>query len=192
MDRHTSRLWLLFNRAEGGEKVSKGGDLLVTYYTDNHGASFAPVCDITRTTKPAGMGWLANTFSGVQFHSGRLAICTVYLEHQTIAYPITHSRAALLVSDDHGQNWQFLLPGSPDGAEMSECAIAQLTNGTVVMNARDYLGQRNYSVNRAIMWSDSEGTNWSKPYFAPDLPTPIYIYAKARWSSVSTLQLPWA
>jgi hypothetical protein len=53
--------------------------------------------------------------------------------------------------------WQWQLKGSPDGAMMNECAIAALPNNTLVMNARNYIGQHNFTVKRAIMWSHDEG-----------------------------------
>ena len=56
---------------------------------------------------------------------------------------------------------------------MNECAIATLPNGTLVMNARNYIGQKSFSVRRAIMWSNDEGTHWSDPYLSSDLPDPI-------------------
>ena len=40
---------------------------------------------------------------------------------------------------------------------MNECAIATLPNNTLVMNARNYIGQANFTVKRAIMWSHDEG-----------------------------------
>ena len=40
---------------------------------------------------------------------------------------------------------------------MNECAIATLPNNTLVMNARNYVGQANFTVKRAIMWSHDEG-----------------------------------
>ena len=40
---------------------------------------------------------------------------------------------------------------------MNECAIATLPNNTLVMNARNYVGQADFTVKRAIMWSHDEG-----------------------------------
>ena len=41
------------------------------------------------------------------------------------------------------------------------------------MTARNYLGQLQHTVHRAIMWSDTQGDNWTAPYFCPDLPSPV-------------------
>ena len=41
------------------------------------------------------------------------------------------------------------------------------------MNARNYIGQKDFSVKRAIMWSHDEGDTWIGPYLNPDLPDPI-------------------
>ena len=164
LDHNTGRLWMLLTR--------NNSELLLTY-TDDHGASWAKPSDITAATKPAGYGWIAPSFSGTQLRSGRLAVCADHIVDQWTAYPITHTISSLITSDDHGATWQWQPKGSPDGYEMNECAIASLPNGTVVMNARNYLGQANHSVKRALMWSHDEGVSWSAPYLNPDLPDPI-------------------
>ena len=62
LDHHTGRLWLFMTR--------NNSELLITW-SDDHGASFAPVKDI-QSVKPRGYGWIAPSFSGTQLKSGRL------------------------------------------------------------------------------------------------------------------------
>ena len=50
---------------------------------------------------------------------------------------------------------------------------ASTAQNTLVMTARNYLGQLQHTVHRAIMWSDTQGDNWTAPYFCPDLPSPV-------------------
>ena len=126
--------------------------------TDDHGASFAPAKDI-QSVKPRGYGWIAPSFSGTQLKSGRLAVCADHIvgqwtacKHDTCltsssqfcavsaavgmaAAPITHTISSVITSDDHGASWQWQPAGSPDGAEMNECAVATLPNNTLVLNA---------------------------------------------------------
>jgi|EP01047_Picozoa_sp_COSAG01_P030297 hypothetical protein len=40
---------------------------------------------------------------------------------------------------------------------MTECSLAALPNDTLVLNARDYKGQKVHAVHRATMWSSDEG-----------------------------------
>jgi len=41
---------------------------------------------------------------------------------------------------------------------MTECSLAVLPNNTMVLNARDYMGQLAHTVHRATQWSPDEGT----------------------------------
>ena len=61
----------------------------------------------------------------------------------------------------------------------NECAIAELDNGTVVMNARDYVGQASHTAHRSISWSNDGGESLSAGYLAPSLPDPIVEGAMA-------------
>merc|ERR1712060_583875 len=109
-----------------------------------------------QNVKPPSYGWIAPSFSGAQLASGRLVVCADYIVGQWKPFPYTHSRSGVITSDDHGATWEWQLAGSPDGEEMNECALAVLPNNTLVMNARNYVGMKDFSVKRAIMWSHDE------------------------------------
>ena len=55
-----------------------------------------------------------------------------------MAYPIANSHSHTIISDDGGASWR---PGKRPLAlnTSNECSIAELANGTLVMNARNYL-----------------------------------------------------
>merc|ERR1712039_184053 len=57
------------------------------------------------------------------------------------------------------------------GEYTNECALAELDNGTVVMNTRSYIGTK--TNHRGIAWSDDGGETLSKTFLAPSLPDPI-------------------
>eukprot|EP01047_Picozoa_sp_COSAG01_P047512 COSAG01_NODE_4546_length_4932_cov_10.841092_1_plen_595_part_10 len=163
LDHHTGRLWMFMTR--------NNSELLLTH-TDDHGSTWAAAKDM-QAIKPRNYGWIAPSFSGTQLNSGRLAVCADHIVGQWTAYPITHTISSVITSDNHGSTWEWQPAGSPDGSEMNECAIATLPNGTLVMNARNYIGQKSFSVRRAIMWSHDEGNSWIGPYLNGDLPDPI-------------------
>ena len=59
-----------------------------------------------------------------------------------------------------GLTWQWPKGGgTTDGLNMTECSLAALPNNTVVLNARDYMGQLAHTVHRATMWSSDEGAS---------------------------------
>ena len=59
-----------------------------------------------------------------------------------------------------GLTWQWPKGGgTADGLNMTECSLAALPNNTVVLNARDYMGQLAHTVHRATMWSSDEGAS---------------------------------
>ena len=61
-----------------------------------------------------------------------------------------------------GVTWQWPQSGgTADNLNMTECSLAALPNNTVVLNARDYMGQKTHSVHRATMWSSDEGQCFS-------------------------------
>ena len=61
-----------------------------------------------------------------------------------------------MMSDNNGESWVAggsAPAGQPDTEtswppQTNECAVAELPNGTVVMNARNYIGKANHTGNR--------------------------------------------
>ena len=61
-----------------------------------------------------------------------------------------------------GVTWQWPQSGgTADNLNMTECSLAALPNNTVVLNSRDYMGQKTHTVHRATMWSSDEGQCFS-------------------------------
>ena len=118
--------------------------------------------------------WIAPSFSAIQLkynaeHKGDLVACLDYSNlpgHQG-GGPV--ERSGTLISSDNGQTWAV---GATDIIG-DECAIAELPNGTVVLNARNYINQSKQTVHRSIAWSDDGARSFSPVYFAPDLPDPV-------------------
>jgi len=78
-------------------------------------------------------------------------------------------RSGTMISTDHGKTW---FSGATDVLG-DECAIAELPNGTVILNARNYINQSESKVHRSIAWSEDGGRNFSAVSFAIDLPDPV-------------------
>ena len=117
--------------------------------------------------------WIAPSFSAIQLkhgpHVGDLVACLDYSNlpgHQG-GGPV--ERSGTLISSDHGSSWHV----GATGVLGDECAIAELANGTVVLNARNYVHQAQKTVHRSIAWSLDGGRSFTPVYFAPSLPDPI-------------------
>jgi sialidase-1 len=69
--------------------------------------------------------------------------------------PVQHraGRSHVIYSDDHGQTWK--LGGATDFA-MNECAVAELADGTLILNSRSYRGKSC----RSISLSKDGGQTW--------------------------------
>lgn len=118
--------------------------------------------------------WIAPSFSAIQLkynkeHAGDLVACLDYsnLPGHEGGGPV--ERSGTMISSDHGKTW---FVGATDIIG-DECAVAELPNGTVVLNARDYINQTKQTVHRSIAWSHDGARNFSPVYFAPTLPDPV-------------------
>eukprot|EP00937_MAST-01D_sp_MAST-1D-sp2_P006576 g6576.t1 len=120
--------------------------------------------------------WVAPSFSAIQLQhnrnasrNGNLVACLDYshLPGHTGGGPV--ERSGTLISEDGGSSW------SVGATEVlgDECAIAELGNGTVVINARDYVNQSAHTVHRSVAWSDDGGRSFSPVYFPLTLPDPV-------------------
>jgi len=141
--------------------------------------TFAVAKDVTKQVKPDSLqwGWYATSFSSVQLrfnkkHNGRLVACADHVLHGFAAYPIANSHSHTVTSDDHGKTWRV---GKTVLAlnTSNECSVAELANGTVVMNSRNYVGEATHGVHRYISHSHDGGDSFPVGWFAQDLPDPI-------------------
>jgi hypothetical protein len=75
---------------------------------------------------------------------------------------------------------------------MNECAIATLPNNTLVMNARNYVGQADFTVKRAIMWSHDEGDSceWHLDRHVQKQPLRFVCAAMSHWLQSRVLLAP--
>ena len=165
LDRTTGVIHLLFTR--------NNTEVLATSSSDDGETWAVPVPVRNKPGCPS--CWIAPSFSAIQLRhnkhgrNGDLVACLDYshLPGHTGGGPV--ERSGTLISEDHGATW-FVGATEVLG---DECAIAELENGTVVLNARNYVNQTSHTVHRSISWSDDGGRSFSPVYFAPALPDPV-------------------
>lgn len=161
VDVETGTIWLPFTR--------DNDDVLITS-SDDDGKTWSKPTDITRHVKRDGWGWYATgPGNGIQLtrgeHKGRLVIpCDHRLTK--IKDRSKSTRSHVIYSDDHGSTWE--IGGSTDFL-MNECAVAELTDGSLLLNMRSNRG-RNM---RAVATSRNGGVDWSKCVDSPALPEPV-------------------
>ena len=167
VDQGTGRIWLPFCR--------NNDDVLVTF-SDDEGKTWAKPREITDSVKKSGWGWYATGPGvGIQLergeHKGRLLIpCDhgVQIEGKRVM----HSH--VFYSDDQGQTW--ILGGTVD-QHTDECQVVELSDGTLMINMRNYWGrdgkQPDKDRMRAVAISRNGGATWEDLRFDETLIEPI-------------------
>ena len=104
---------------------------------------------------------------GIRLESGRLIVPIWIAYNQKDVFAHHPSHASCIYSDDRGSTWQV----GPilKGVDPSETAVAQLTDGRVMMNIRNEAPERC----RQISISEDDGTTWSAPEFDRNLIDPV-------------------
>ncbi len=124
--------------------------------------------EITLSVKLPNWTWYATgPCHGIQeskgLAAGRLIIPCDHIEAITNKY-FSHS----IYSDDHGKSWA--LGGSTPQDRVNECTIAELSDGKLMLNMRNY--DRSQKV-RKISLSKDGGITWENIYSDKSLPEPI-------------------
>ena len=169
VDRRTGTVWLLLTRNPGDvpEKAIRAGlsgptrTVWVTHSKDD-GLTWAPAVDITAAVKEPGWSWYATgPVNGIQTKSGRLVI------------PCDHDRgdatrrySHVIYSDDGGATWRL---GGSAGPEANESTVAELEDGSLLLNMRSYRGRNR----RMVARSRDEGLTWSEPVEDAALVEPV-------------------
>ncbi|MDW3651563.1 MAG: sialidase family protein [Bacteroidia bacterium] len=136
--------------------------------TEDHGESWTEPKEITATTKLPNWTWYATgPVHGIQMkqgpYAGRLVIPCDHIEAESKKY-YSH----VIYSDDQGSTWQ--LGGTTPQDQVNECTIAELPNGDLLLNMRNYA--RKESQSRQIAISKDGGLNWEDQKFDTELPEP--------------------
>lgn len=108
---------------------------------------------------------------GIQLKSGRLVVAC-WLSTGTGGNAHRPSVVTTIYSDDAGKTWkpgQIAIPNTAEWVNPNESTVAELPDGTVVLNARS-----ESKANRRLVTTSPDGaTKWSRPAFDDALPEPI-------------------
>jgi sialidase-1 len=108
---------------------------------------------------------------GVQLKGGRLVV-PVWLSLGTGGSGHGDSVSATITSDDGGKTWAagaVAIPNTAEWVSPNECTVAELPDGSVMLNARSPS-----KANRRLVTISPDGaTKWSKPQFDDALVEPV-------------------
>ena len=173
VDLQTGTVWLLFCR---------DNDQVLVTHSDDEGASWTEPIDITAEVKSSDWVWYATgPVNGIQLqagkHRGRLVCpCDHRVSGEEEWNKGGHSHA--IYSDDGGRMWKR---GEATDAGMNECTVAELADGTLMLNMRSYRGQNR----RAVALSEDGGISWSNSIDDAALVEPVCQGSLLRYTTVA-------
>jgi sialidase-1 len=136
------------------------------------GATWSASREITASVKRTDWTWYATgPGNGIQLRSGRLVIPCDHIRRGAKAM---HSH--LIYSDDGGRTWQI---GGVAGEKTNESAVAELPDGSLLLNMRSYHGE----ARRATARSQDGGLTWSETRLDDALIEPVCQASLVRYGS---------
>jgi len=117
---------------------------------------------------------------GIQLRNGRL-LASIWLSLGTAGNGHHPSVATTIYSDDQGKTWHrgdIAISATPEFPDPNEATVAQLDNGSVMLNVRTEAKENR----RTVITSKDGATAWTAPHLQPDLPEPICYASLLRLS----------
>jgi sialidase-1 len=154
--------------------------------SDDDGVTFSKPVEITATFEQFRKDYDCRAFAtgpahGVQLWSGRLVV-PVWLSTAKGSNGHHPSVVATIFSDDAGKTWQRgdIVANETDPlTDPNETAIAELTDGRVMLNIRN----ESKANRRAVSTSGNGATGWTRPTFDEALREPICMASLCRLSA---------
>ncbi|MET2984193.1 sialidase family protein [Aureibaculum conchae] len=148
--------------------TSKDTRRIFSLSSTDDGKSWTTPKEITTSVKKENWTWYATgPVHGIQLehgkNKGRLIIPCDHIEAETKKY-YSH----IIYSDDHGMTWK--LGGSTPQDQVNECTIAELPNGNLMLNMRNY--DRTQKTRKVAISKDG-GLTWGNIYPDANLIEPI-------------------
>lgn len=175
INKQTGEIFMLMTRKLGTDKEpdiidQKSTETIRVFvmHSADDGESWSVPHEITTSVKPENWTWYATgPCHGIQLkkgkHKGRLVIPCDHIEAGSKKY-YSH----IIYSDDSGKTWQ--LGGTTPNDQVNECTVAELPDGRLLLNMRNY--DRNQKT-RKISFSSDSGKSWSDLQSVESLPEPI-------------------
>ena len=145
--------------AEGGYRAARA--VWISRSRDD-GATWSEPVEITSQVKRPDWTWYATgPGNGIQLRTGRLVIpCDHNLRGTDARY------SHVIYSDDRGETWKI---GGVAEEKTNESAVAELKDGSLLLNMRSYHGKHR----RAVQRSRDGGLTWSPLAFDDTLIEPV-------------------
>ncbi|MDX1314653.1 MAG: sialidase family protein [Eudoraea sp.] len=148
------------------------GDLYCKQYmvsSEDEGNSWSQPREITKMVDTKGAVMVVGSGEGIQLktgeHKGRLIIAggDFYQGKKVLCY----------YSDDHGITWKRseIVPWEGEMAWASESKVAELSDGTLILNSRTFVNNGSEQRLRTRSFSNDGGISWSTLENDPDLMT---------------------
>lgn len=155
---HLLMTWNLGSDHESEIIEGKSKDTRRVFVTSSadDGKNWTEPREITSTVKKENWTWYATgPCHGIQLkygeNKGRLVIPCDHIQAVTKKY---HSH--IIYSDDYGKTWK--LGGTTPQDQVNECAVAELPDGKLLLNMRNYDRTQK---SRKVSFSEDGGMNWS-------------------------------
>lgn len=144
-----------------------------TFYRKSYdeGASFSEPIEITESTRTAEYDWTVIACGpghGTVLKNGRYIVPVWLCSNHSNPKAHHPSIISTLYSDDKGRTWKLGELLGKNLADPSETALAQLEDGSVMINVRHECSTKR----RAIAFSPDGSGSWSELYFEEALPDP--------------------
>ncbi|MBP8255733.1 MAG: exo-alpha-sialidase [Opitutaceae bacterium] len=161
VDRTSGRIWVAalwchgdigWEKSRPGMSPEETGQLLLTF-SDDDGQTWSPPRNLTASVKD--YAWrlcFSSPGAGICMQDGTLVFPAMFRAAdggETQGKPF----ATILVSRDQGTSWQI---GTGAKMDTTESQVAQLSDGTLMLNARDNRGQT-----RTVVTTQDLGRTWS-------------------------------
>jgi len=126
------------------------------------GVTWSKPREITESVKDPAWTWYATGPGvGIQLRGGRLVIPCDHVQAGT-----KEMYSHCIFSDDNGRTWRH---GGRTSGKTNECQVAELRDGSLLLNMRSYAGQNR----RAMARSSDGGVTWGAVELDPALVEPV-------------------
>ncbi len=157
VDRDTGEILLPFCTNPANDQYDRR--VFITRSSDNGGSWSEPIEITESVSRPEWTWYATGPGRSIQLESGRFI---VPCDHRDSTTGEAHSH--VIFSDD-GENWQI---GGVLGPDTDESQVAQLDDGSLIINMRDLSSAKR----RWVARSYDEGETWTEPIHDEALPDP--------------------